>query len=65
MLITSDVILGHDVVIHHPDLINLYGCQIGDETKIGAFVEVQKGVVIGRRCKISSHSFLCEGVLIE
>ena len=64
-MITSDVILGHDVVIHHPDLINLYGCQIGDETKIGAFVEVQKGVVIGRRCKISSHSFLCEGVLIE
>ena len=64
-MITSDVILGHDVVIHHPDLINLYGCRIGDETKIGAFVEVQKGVVIGRRCKISSHSFLCEGVLIE
>jgi len=64
-VITADVILGEDVVIHHPDLVNLYGCRIGEGTKIGAFVEVQKGVVIGRRCKISSHSFLCEGVLIE
>ena len=53
------------VVIHHPALVNLYGCRIGAETRIGAFVEIQKGVVIGRRCKISSHSFVCEGVTIE
>ena len=45
--------------------INLYGCEIGDETKIGAFVEIQKGAVIGKRCKISSHTFVCEGVTIE
>lgn len=62
--IASTVILGRDVVIFHEDLVNLYGCQIGDETKIGAFVEIQKGAKIGRRCKISSHSFLCEGVEI-
>lgn len=53
------------VVIHHPHLVNLYGCRIGGETSIGAFVEIQKGAVIGRRCKVSSHSFICEGVLIE
>lgn len=45
--------------------INLYGCQVGDETKIGAFVEIQKNVTVGRRCKISSHTFICEGVAIE
>jgi len=45
--------------------VNLYGCEIGDETRIGTFVEIQKGVVVGKRCKISSHSFLCEGVEIE
>jgi UDP-2-acetamido-3-amino-2,3-dideoxy-glucuronate N-acetyltransferase len=65
MPITSDVVLGEGVVIFHPDLVNLYGCRIGAGTKIGAFVEIQKGVVIGSQCKISSHSFLCEGVTIE
>jgi len=60
-----DVELGREVRIFQPDLVNIYGCKIGDETRIGPFVEIQKGVVIGRRCKISSHSFLCEGVTIE
>jgi acetyltransferase-like isoleucine patch superfamily enzyme len=63
--IAADVVLGTGVVIHHPQLVNLYGCRVGDETKIGSFVEVQKGAVIGRRCKISSHTFVCEGVTIE
>jgi len=53
------------VVVHHPDLVNLYGCDIGDDTKIGAFVEIQKNASVGRLCKISSHSFVCEGVAIE
>jgi acetyltransferase-like isoleucine patch superfamily enzyme len=53
------------VAIFHPTLVNLYGCRIGDDTKIGTFVEIQKNAVIGRRCKISSHSFVCEGVTIE
>jgi len=61
----QDVSLGKDVRIFHPDLVNLYGCSIGDETKIGTFVEVQKNATIGARCKISSHSFICEGVTIE
>jgi UDP-2-acetamido-3-amino-2,3-dideoxy-glucuronate N-acetyltransferase len=61
----ADVQLGRDVLIFHPDLVNLYGCTIGDETKVGTFVEVQRGVSIGARCKISSHSFICEGVDIE
>jgi UDP-2-acetamido-3-amino-2,3-dideoxy-glucuronate N-acetyltransferase len=65
MAISDDVQLGQDVKIFHPDLVNLYGCNIGDETKIGTFVEIQKGVVIGARCKISSHTFICEGVTIE
>jgi acetyltransferase-like isoleucine patch superfamily enzyme len=60
-----NVELGRDVLIFHRDLVNLYGCRIGDETKVGTFVEIQKGVVVGARCKISSHSFLCEGVTIE
>jgi UDP-2-acetamido-3-amino-2,3-dideoxy-glucuronate N-acetyltransferase len=60
-----DVTLGANVRIFHPDLVNLYGCSIGDETKVGTFVEIQKGVSIGRRCKISSHTFICEGVTIE
>jgi acetyltransferase-like isoleucine patch superfamily enzyme len=64
-VITEDVMLGEGVVIPQPDLVNLYGCRIGDGTKIGAFVEIQKGVRVGRQCKISSHSFLCEGVEIE
>ena len=53
------------MVIHQPDLVNLYGCAIGDGTRIGAFVEIQRGAVIGARCKISSHTFICEGVTIE
>jgi acetyltransferase-like isoleucine patch superfamily enzyme len=61
----TNVTLGRDVRIFQPDLVNLYGCSIGDETRIGPFVEIQKGAVIGARCKISSHSFLCDGVVIE
>jgi acetyltransferase-like isoleucine patch superfamily enzyme len=65
MPISKDVKLGRGVQIFHPDLVNLYGCRIGEETKIGAFVEIQKNAVIGARCKISSHSFVCEGVTLE
>jgi UDP-2-acetamido-3-amino-2,3-dideoxy-glucuronate N-acetyltransferase len=65
MAVTPDVKLGQRVQIHHPSLVNLYGCSIGDDTKVGAFVEVQKNASIGARCKISSHSFVCEGVTIE
>jgi acetyltransferase-like isoleucine patch superfamily enzyme len=61
--IAPDVKLGKDVKLAR--FINLYGCEIGDETKIGAFVEIQKNVSVGRRCKISSHTFICEGVTIE
>lgn len=61
--IAPDVKLGKDVKLSR--FINLYGCEIGDETKIGAFVEVQKNARIGKRCKISSHTFICEGVTIE
>lgn len=61
--IGDDVRLGENVRLSK--FINLYGCEIGDETKIGAFVEIQKNARIGRRCKISSHTFICEGVLIE
>jgi len=61
--IADDVKLGSNVKLSK--FINLYGCTIGDETKIGAFVEVQKNAAIGRRCKISSHTFICEGVVIE
>ena len=57
--------LGCDVIIHQPDLVNLYDCSVGDDTRIGAFVEIQRGAVVGKRCKISSHSFICEGVTIE
>ena len=64
-MIAGDVRLGKNVSIRQPDLVNLYGCTIGDETRIGAFVEVQKNAVIGARCKISSHTFVCEGVTIE
>jgi acetyltransferase-like isoleucine patch superfamily enzyme len=63
--IASTVILGQDVQIVQPDLVNLYGCAIGDGTKIGAFVEIQKNATVGRRCKVSSHTFICEGVTIE
>jgi acetyltransferase-like isoleucine patch superfamily enzyme len=61
--IAADVMLGHDVILGN--FINLYGCSIGDKSKIGAFVEVQKNARIGKRCKISSHSFICEGVTLE
>ncbi len=64
-MIASDVVLRPGVVIHQPDLINLYGCEIGEGTRIGAFVEIQSKVLIGRNCKISSHSFICSGVTIE
>jgi acetyltransferase-like isoleucine patch superfamily enzyme len=65
MPIAETVRLGENVAIPHESLVNLYGCTIGDETKIGAFVEIQKNAVIGRRCKISSHTFVCEGVVID
>lgn len=65
MPIAPDVKLGSDVKIFHAALVNLYGCSIGAETKIGAFVEIQKNAEIGARCKISSHSFVCEGVVLE
>ncbi|RJF78743.1 acyltransferase [Rhodopseudomonas palustris] len=65
MPIAKDVQLGRNVRIFHPDLVNLYGCSIGDETRLGTFVEIQEGATVGARCKISSHSFLCEGVTIE
>jgi len=61
--VASTVKLGKDVKLGK--FINLYGCEIGDETKIGAFVEIQKNASVGRRCKISSHTFICEGVTIE
>ncbi len=64
-MIANDVTLGAGVVIHHPDLVNLYGCTVGDHTRVGAFVEIQRGAVVGRSCKISSHSFICDGVSIE
>ncbi len=65
MPISDNVKLNGDVTIHHPALVNLYGCEVGDGSKIGAFVEIQKGAAIGKRCKISSHTFICEGVTIE
>ena len=65
MPIADSVRIGVDVTIFHPALVNLYGCSIGNETKIGAFVEIQKNAAIGARCKISSHTFICEGVVIE
>ena len=61
--IADDVKLGRNVKIY--DFVNLYGCEIGDNTKIGTFVEIQKGVKIGKSCKISSHTFICEGVTVE
>jgi UDP-2-acetamido-3-amino-2,3-dideoxy-glucuronate N-acetyltransferase len=63
--ISPNVILEENVVIFHKDLVNLYGCRIGAGTRIGAFVEIQKNVHVGKACKISSHSFICEGVDIE
>jgi acetyltransferase-like isoleucine patch superfamily enzyme len=61
--IAEDVKLGRDVKLSK--FINLYGCEVGDESKIGAFVEIQKNATVGKRCKISSHTFICEGVTIE
>lgn len=65
MPIADSVRLGHNVKVFQPALVNLYGCTVGDDTKIGAFVEIQKNASIGARCKISSHTFICEGVIIE
>ena len=65
MPVASNVILGCNVKIPQPDLVNIYGCSIGDDSRIGAFVEIQKNARIGARCKISTHSFICEGVNIE
>ncbi|NHC38164.1 acyltransferase [Scytonema millei] len=65
MAINDDVKLGTQVRIFHPHLVNLYGCVIGDETKIGSFVEIQKNALVGARCKVSSHTFICEGVILE
>lgn len=65
MPIAPSAVLAPDVVVHHPDLVNLYGCHIGPRTRIGTFVEIQRGAVVGADCKISSHSFICEGVTIE
>lgn len=61
--IAPDVKLGRDVRIYA--FVNLYGCEIGDESRVGAFVEIQRGVSVGKRCKIQSHTFICEGVVIE
>src|SRR6188768_2444177 len=65
MPISESVQLGQDVKIFHTSLVNLYGCKIGDGSRVGAFVEIQKNSFIGARCKISSHTFICEGVTIE
>lgn len=62
-VIADDVALGEDVAIYN--FVNLYGCVIGDGTRVGTFVEIQRGAIVGRRCKISSHTFICEGVHIE
>jgi acetyltransferase-like isoleucine patch superfamily enzyme len=64
-MIKENVVLGEGVIIYHPDLVNLYGCTIGAGSKIGSFVEIQKGASVGAHCKISSHTFICEGVTIE
>lgn len=65
MPVADNVRLGTGVVIPHPQLVNLYGCIVGDGTKVGTFVEIQKNSKVGARCKISSHTFICEGVTIE
>ena len=64
-MIAPSVVLEEGVVIHHPDLVNLYGCRIGSGSRVGTFVEIQRNAVIGRYCKISSHTFICEGVTVE
>ncbi|QPC93092.1 acyltransferase [Mesorhizobium sp. INR15] len=65
MPISDSVVLRGEVVVHHPNLVNLYGCEVGTGSRIGAFVEIQKNSYVGERCKISSHTFICEGVTIE
>jgi acetyltransferase-like isoleucine patch superfamily enzyme len=64
-MIAPSVTLEDGVVIHHPDLVNLYGCRIGSGSRVGTFVEIQRDAAIGRNCKISSHTFICEGVTID
>lgn len=64
MPIASDVKLGKNVKIPYPDMVNLYGCELGDNVFIGPFVEIQKGVKVGKGCRIGSHTFICEGVKI-
>ena len=65
MPVHPSTVLGADVRISFPDLVNIYGCELGTETQVGPFVEIQRGAVVGARCKIQSHSFICEGVRIE
>jgi acetyltransferase-like isoleucine patch superfamily enzyme len=65
MPVADSVVLGRNVRIYHPAQVNIYGCSVGDETRIGSFVEIQKNASVGARCKISSHTFICEGVIIE
>src|SRR5262249_44676371 len=65
MPIAPGVNLGRNVQIHHPELVNMYGCSVGDDTRIGAFVEIQKNALVGARCKISTHSIICEKLTIE
>lgn len=65
MPIAADVVLGPGVEIPQPELVNLYGCTVGEGSRIGAFVEIQRGAVVGRWCKVSSHSFVCTGVTLE
>jgi len=65
MPVADTVLLGHNVKIYNPSQVNLYGCRVGDDTRIGSFVEIQKNASVGARCKISSHTFICEGVVIE
>lgn len=65
MSVADFVVLGRNVKIYHPDQVNLYGCSVGDDSRIGSFVEIQKNASVGARCKISSHTFICEGVVIE
>lgn len=65
MPVRADVVLGKDVLVHWPDQVNIYGCTIGDNSRVGPFVEIQKNCAVGKYCKISSHSFICEGVVLE
>ncbi|MCK4897135.1 MAG: N-acetyltransferase, partial [Anaerolineales bacterium] len=65
MPVADNVQLAQGVKIFHPDLVNIYGCSVGEGTTIGPFIEIQAGVVVGERCKISSHTFVCDGVIIE